>query len=123
MRVKNYCGAARRGTLYQLLGAGSGHLLQPYVLSFLPGEGYTSDPIGHAGEEFAYVIVGAVDVLLSEEVHRLRQGDAIRFRTETLTLSGTRHLLVSPWSLGPLLLHGDARVAPRRQVLPLHGRS
>ena len=71
------------GTLYQLLGAGHGHLLQPYVLSFLPGQGYTSDPIGHAGEEFAYVIVGAVDIVLSEEVHRLRQGDAIRFRTET----------------------------------------
>ncbi len=49
------------GTLYQLLGAGNGHLLQPYVLSFLPGEGYASDPIGHAGEEFAYVVVGAVD--------------------------------------------------------------
>jgi transcriptional regulator with XRE-family HTH domain len=70
------------GTLYQLLGAGSGHLLQPYVLSFLP-EGYASDPIGHSGEEFAYVVVGAVDLLLSEEVHRLRQGDAVRFRTET----------------------------------------
>ena len=70
------------GTLYQLLGASSGHLLQPYVLSFLPGQGYASDPISHAGEEFAYVVVGAVDVLLGDEVHRLRQGDAIRFRTE-----------------------------------------
>jgi uncharacterized cupin superfamily protein len=57
-------------------------LLQPYVLSFLPGGGYESDPIGHVGEEFAYVIVGAVDFLLNEEVHRLRQGDGIRFRTE-----------------------------------------
>jgi transcriptional regulator with XRE-family HTH domain len=76
--------AVRRGagTIYQLLGAGNGHLLQPYVLSFLPGGGYESDPIGHAGEEFAYVIVGAVDFLLNDEVHRLRQGDAIRFRTE-----------------------------------------
>jgi transcriptional regulator with XRE-family HTH domain len=80
MRVAVQRGA---GTLYQLLGAGSGHLLQPYMLSFLPGEGSASDPISHAGEEFAYVVVGAVDVLLSEEVHRLRQGDAIRFRTET----------------------------------------
>jgi len=77
--------AVRRGTgtIYQLLGAGNGHLLQPYVLSFLPGGGFESDPIGHVGEEFAYVIVGAVDFLLNEEVHRLRQGDAIRFRTET----------------------------------------
>src|SRR5579872_400454 len=35
------------GTFYQLLGAGRGHLVQPYVLSFLPGGGFASDPIGH----------------------------------------------------------------------------
>jgi transcriptional regulator with XRE-family HTH domain/quercetin dioxygenase-like cupin family protein len=76
--------AVRRGTgaLYQLLGSGNGHLLQPYVLSFLPGGGYGSDQIGHAGEEFAYVVVGIVELLLGEEVHRLRQGDGIRFDAE-----------------------------------------
>jgi transcriptional regulator with XRE-family HTH domain len=71
------------GTLYQLLGSGKGHLLQPYILTFLPGGGYPADPISHAGEEFAYVLVGEVDVLVGDEVHRLRQGDAIRFRTDT----------------------------------------
>lgn len=71
------------GTLYQLLGSGSGHLLQPYVLSFLPGGGYASDPIAHSGEEFAYVVIGEVDLLLGDDVHRLRQGDGVRFHTET----------------------------------------
>ena len=72
-----------KGVLYQLLGTGSGHLLQPYVLSFLPGGGYGSDPMGHPGEEFAYVVIGEVELLLGEAVHPLRQGDAVRFRTET----------------------------------------
>jgi len=71
------------GTLYQLLGAGRGHLLQPYVLSFVPGGGFGTDPIGHPGEEFAYVVVGEIEILLGDEMLRLRQGDAIRFRTET----------------------------------------
>jgi transcriptional regulator with XRE-family HTH domain len=77
--------AVKRGTgaLYQLLGSGAGHLLQPYVLSFLPGGGYASDPIGHSGEEFAFVVIGEVELLLGDNVHRLRQGDGIRFLTET----------------------------------------
>jgi transcriptional regulator with XRE-family HTH domain len=73
-----------KGTLYQLVGTGRGHLLQPYVLSFLPGGGYGSDRLGHSGEEFAYVVMGEVELLLGDDVYRLRQGDAIRFRTETL---------------------------------------
>jgi transcriptional regulator with XRE-family HTH domain len=72
-----------RGVLYQLLGASKGHQLQPYLLSFQPGGGYANDKIGHAGEEFAYVLQGEVDLLAGDETHRLAQGDAVRFRTET----------------------------------------
>lgn len=72
-----------KGVLYQLLGTGKGHLLQPYLLTFLPGGDYGSDQLGHPGEEFAYVVLGEVELLLGEDVHALRQGDAIRFRTET----------------------------------------
>lgn len=72
-----------KGVLYQLLGTGKGHLLQPYVLTFLPGGGYGSDQLGHPGEEFAFVVLGEVELLLGDEVTTLRQGDAIRFRTET----------------------------------------
>jgi transcriptional regulator with XRE-family HTH domain/mannose-6-phosphate isomerase-like protein (cupin superfamily) len=72
-----------KGVLYQLLGPGNGHLLQPYVLSFLPGGGFSRDQIGHAGEEFVYVILGEVELLLGEDVNKLQQGDAMRFRTET----------------------------------------
>jgi transcriptional regulator with XRE-family HTH domain len=71
------------GTLYQLLGSGREHELQPYVLSFSPGGGYEQDPIAHAGEEFAYVVFGEVELVHGEERVALTAGDATRFRTET----------------------------------------
>jgi transcriptional regulator with XRE-family HTH domain len=82
------CAAAvpgvRRGTgvLYQLLGSGRDHTIQPYLLSFEPGGGYDRDMIGHPGEEIAYVLHGRVELLIGNECHELGQGDLIRFRTD-----------------------------------------
>jgi transcriptional regulator with XRE-family HTH domain len=70
------------GVVYQLLGPGHGHQLQPYLLSFQPGASYRNDAIAHSGEEFAYVLVGAVELLLGETSHHLDQGDSIRFSPE-----------------------------------------
>jgi HTH-type transcriptional repressor of puuD len=70
------------GVLYQLLGSGASHDIQPYLISFQPGAGYERDQIAHPGEEFAYVLLGTVELLLGDEVHRLEHGDAIRFRPE-----------------------------------------
>ncbi len=74
----------RRGTgvLYQLLGRGHGHAIQPYLLSFEPAGTYERDMIAHSGEEFAYVLQGEVELLIGSQRRRLQQGDAIRFRTE-----------------------------------------
>lgn len=72
-----------RGVLYQLLGRPHGHTIQPYVLSFEPGGSYGDDMIAHPGEEFAYVLLGHIELLLGRDVHRLSQGDLVRFRTET----------------------------------------
>jgi transcriptional regulator with XRE-family HTH domain len=76
--------AVQRGTgvSYQLLGGASGHRLQPTLLTFPPGASYERDRIGHPGEEFAYVVLGEIELLLGDDVHRLEQGDGIRFRTE-----------------------------------------
>ncbi len=71
-----------RGVVYQLLGSADGHTLQPYLLSFEPGGGYEGDRIGHAGEEFAYVLQGEVELLVGDERHELAQGDSVRFRAE-----------------------------------------
>ncbi len=71
------------GVLYQLLGQPHGHLIQPCLLSFEPNGTYENDMIAHPGEEFAYVLLGEIDLLLGADVHRLAQGDLVRFRTET----------------------------------------
>jgi len=70
------------GVVYQLLGSADGHTLQPYLLSFEPGGGYEGDMIGHAGEEFAYVLQGEVELLIGDERHELAQGDLVRFRAD-----------------------------------------
>jgi transcriptional regulator with XRE-family HTH domain len=70
------------GVRYQLLGDGHDHRLQPYLISFEPGGGYQGDLMGHPGEEFAYGVLGAVEVVFEDERHRLAAGDAIRFRAE-----------------------------------------
>lgn len=72
-----------RGVVYQVVGSGKNHAIQPYFLSFHPGGGYGDDQIGHVGEEFAYVLQGEVELLLGRKAHRLAQGDMARFRTET----------------------------------------
>jgi transcriptional regulator with XRE-family HTH domain len=70
------------GVLYQLLGSGRDHTIQPYLLSFQPGGGYDRDRIGHPGEEIAYVLHGQVELLIENECHELGQGDLIRFRAD-----------------------------------------
>jgi transcriptional regulator with XRE-family HTH domain len=72
-----------KGVLYQLLGPAQGHTIQPCLLSFEPGGTYEDDMIAHPGEEFAYVLLGQIELLLGDEVHRLSQGELVRFRTET----------------------------------------
>jgi transcriptional regulator with XRE-family HTH domain len=67
----------------EVLGHGGSHEIQPYLISFEPGGSYSNDPISHTGEEFAYVVLGAVELLLGDEVISLGQGDAVRFRPDT----------------------------------------
>jgi transcriptional regulator with XRE-family HTH domain len=71
------------GVVYQLFGHGHNHQIQPYMISFQPGASYRNDPIAHVGEEFAFVVLGEVELLLGKESFVLGQGDGIRFRTET----------------------------------------
>lgn len=68
------------GTIYQLLGSGHSHDIQPAIVTFEPGGGYQHDLMGHAGEEFAYVVLGDVELLHGDDVHALGPGDSVRFR-------------------------------------------
>jgi transcriptional regulator with XRE-family HTH domain len=77
-------GAVTRGTgsSYLSLGDGRGHQLQPALLSFAPHGTFEQDGQGRAGEAFAFVVHGAIELLLGSEVHHLSQGDAARFPSE-----------------------------------------
>lgn len=68
-----------KGTIYRLLGSGHAHDLQPATITFEPGGGYERDRMGHAGEEFAYVVFGDIELLHGSQVHRLGPGDSARF--------------------------------------------
>src|SRR4051794_13534306 len=70
------------GALFQQIGATQGHELQPYAMTFEPGGGWRAVWDTKPGEEFVYVLLGEIDLLIDEEPQRLRQGDAARFRTE-----------------------------------------
>jgi transcriptional regulator with XRE-family HTH domain len=70
------------GVTYQLMGPAHDHQLQPYLISFQPGGSYRNDAIAHSGEEFAYVVLGEVELLLGDQAYRLAQGDSIRFQPD-----------------------------------------
>jgi transcriptional regulator with XRE-family HTH domain len=71
-----------QGVLYQLLGSGRNHTIQPHLLSFEPGGSYERDMIAHPGEEIAYVLQGEVELVTEKKSHRLGQGDLVRFRAD-----------------------------------------
>jgi transcriptional regulator with XRE-family HTH domain len=72
-----------KGVLYQVLGRPQGHTIQPCLLTFEPRGTFEEDMIAHPGEEVAYVLFGEIELLFGDEIHRLSQGDLVRFRTET----------------------------------------
>lgn len=67
------------GTVYRLLGSGHDHDIQPATITFEPGGGYERDRMGHAGEEFAYVVFGDIELLHGDDTYRLGPGDSARF--------------------------------------------
>ena len=70
-----------KGTLYRMLGAGHGHEIQPVAITFEPGGGYERDRMAHAGEEFAFVVLGDVELLHGDRTYALGPGDSARFWT------------------------------------------
>jgi transcriptional regulator with XRE-family HTH domain len=68
------------GTIYRLLGSGHDHDIQPATITFAPGGGYERDRMGHAGEEFAYVVFGDIELLHGSGTYRLGPGDSARFQ-------------------------------------------
>jgi transcriptional regulator with XRE-family HTH domain len=88
------------GTVFQQIGQSRGHQLQPYLITVEPGGGWRAIWDVKAGEEFLYVLAGEIELLVDDEPHRLRQGDAARFRTER------SHGIRNPSEHGPATVVG-----------------
>jgi len=53
----------------------AGHLMEPFLLSFDPAVA-PGVPITHDGQEFVYVVAGAIDLFYDGRHYRLEQGDS-----------------------------------------------
>jgi transcriptional regulator with XRE-family HTH domain len=53
----------------------AGHLMEPFLLSFDP-EVAPGVPITHDGQEFVYIVEGAVELFYDGHRHRLEKGDS-----------------------------------------------
>jgi transcriptional regulator with XRE-family HTH domain len=60
--------------------------LEPVLITLKPGGRSGKHPYPHAGEEFAFVIEGQVDLTLGPEKHALRPGDAVMILPRELRL-------------------------------------
>lgn len=78
--------------------------LQVVELSLLPGR--LGEPAAHAGEEWVYVLSGAIDVDLNGSTSSLAAGDAIHFRADI------PHTLRNPHEEGATVLVVNALEAP-----------
>jgi transcriptional regulator with XRE-family HTH domain len=53
----------------------AGHMMEPFLLSFDP-QVAPGVPITHDGQEFVYIVEGAVELLYDGRTYRLEQGDS-----------------------------------------------
>jgi len=78
--------------------------LQVVELSLLPGR--LGEPAAHAGEEWVYVLSGAIEVDVNGSTSSLAAGDAVHFRADM------SHALRNPHEAGATVLVVNALEAP-----------
>lgn len=70
------------GILFESLGSGlPGQMIEPFLMTLLPGAVGGEEPISHAGEEFVYCVEGEVEYLVNDKWHRLEAGDSLLFQS------------------------------------------
>jgi transcriptional regulator with XRE-family HTH domain len=106
------------GVLIEGLGSGlPGQMLEPFLMTLMPGIVGGADPISHAGEEFVYCLEGKVEYLVDEQWHRLEVGDSLLFQSQQLHLcrnSGTEKAVVF---MVILAAEESVRVSPHEHLL------
>lgn len=63
---------------YELLSPDSSGELESMILRIPIGVASSEEPMGHNGEEIAYVLIGDVDLYLSDQLYHLSKGDSVK---------------------------------------------
>lgn len=69
------------GVEMELLAWGN-TVMEPHLFTIAPGAG-SGESYSHEGEEFLFVLRGALDIALDGQTHRLRAGDSFYFESST----------------------------------------
>jgi len=69
------------GVEMELLAWGN-TVMEPHLFTIAPGAG-SGESYSHEGEEFLFVLRGALDITLEGQPHRLRAGDSFYFESNT----------------------------------------
>lgn len=72
---------AGNGVRMELLAWGN-KVMEPHLFRIAPDAG-SGDSYSHEGEEFLFVLKGALQIALNDKVYRLRQGDSFYFESAT----------------------------------------
>jgi DNA-binding transcriptional MerR regulator/quercetin dioxygenase-like cupin family protein len=72
---------AGSGVQMELLAWGN-TVMEPHLFTIAPGAG-SGESYAHEGEEFLFVLSGALDIDLDGQAHRLRAGDSFYFESNT----------------------------------------
>ena len=107
------------GVLIESLGSGLlGQMMEPFLMTLLPGAICGEEPISHAGEEFCYCVEGEVEYLVDEEWHRLEAGDSLLFQSPQPHMCRNTSLNEAIVLLIILAVEEYVRVAQHQHLLP-----
>ena len=68
------------GVRMENLGSGlPNQQIEPFLMTIAPGGKSTSSLITHSGEEFVYLLKGALICMISEQEYQLEEGDSLLF--------------------------------------------
>ncbi len=64
---------------YSLTNAGSGHLIEPFIVRYPVIEKEPNALFDHPGEEFVFVLTGEIEFICGKDRMRLGAGDSVHF--------------------------------------------
>ncbi|MGA9575027.1 MAG: cupin domain-containing protein [Lysobacterales bacterium] len=100
------------GVKMENLGSGlPNQQIEPFLMSITPGSSSTDSQIAHPGEEFVYVLSGALICRINDRDYRLEEGDSLLFLAsqphvyQNHTKKAAKILIIFQPMVGQLVAH------------------